>query len=209
MAVKKSFNEINTALRNYPEDTTVAQLLADQAFTNLMEAKKGGFTGVDSYIDNAEGIHIARICAMTHAVYAHDNSDKTKSFFYKNGSYMIGAEVVKANARKEWELNKEQAEADLEEEMLEGTISPKEWKEQRTALQKEEFSFTLDPTVKQTLIDTFDGTIVLDADGNPDAEASKAEWLANQDSHKPFSDYAEEIAELRAEAPQREETEED
>ncbi|RLF63184.1 MAG: hypothetical protein DRN33_04565, partial [Thermoplasmata archaeon] len=166
-------------------------------------------------IDNAEGNHIARICAMTHAVYAHDNNDKTKSFFYKNGSYMIGAEVVKANARKEWELQKEQAEADLENEMLEGTITPKEWKEQRTALQKEEFSFTLDPTTKQELIDTFNGVLVLDKDGNPDAEASKAEWLANQDSLAPFSDYAEEIAELRADAPQREaepeteETEED
>jgi hypothetical protein len=66
-----------------------------------MEAKKGGFSGTDSFV-TIDGNKVARICAMTGAVFAHDNTDKALSFFYKNGSYMIGAEVQKANARKQW-----------------------------------------------------------------------------------------------------------
>ena len=206
MAVKKSFQPINEALINYSQTATVADLMADSTFTRLMEAKKGGFSGVDSFV-TIDGEKVARVCAMTGAVFAHDNSDKNLSFFYKNGSYMIGAEVVKANARKAWELDKETEEAELENDMLEGNILPKEWKEAKTALDKKEFEFDLDEETKSDLIASFGGIIVLDENDQPDHEASKAEWTAQRDELAPFSDYSEEIKALRDLAPKREEDE--
>ena len=192
MAVKKSFEAINTALRAYAEDTTIATLLNDPKFISLMEAKKGGFSGVDSFV-TIDGNKVARICAMTGAVFAHDNSDKANSFFYKNGSYMIGAEVVKANARKEWDFQREDAEAQLEDDMLEGVITPKEWKAQLTELHKTTFEFHLDEDTKETLIETFEGF--------PTKEDFIDAYNAN--TLRPFSDYAEEIQALRDLAPQR------
>ena len=186
MAIKKSFIAIAEALQAFPE--------AFEAVAPLMEAKKGGFSGEDMFI-TINDAKVARICAMTGAVFAHDNSDKTKSFFYKNGSYMIGAEVLKANSRKGWELQKEQAESDLEAQMLDGEITPQEWKEQKTALDNDEFAFTLTDEEKQDLVDTFEGFNTKDAF----IEAYNANTV------KPFTDFEEEIKALRELAPKREE----
>ena len=190
MAIKKSFITLALALEAFPE--------AYKVVLPLMEAKKGGFSGEDMFVE-IDGTKVARECAMTHAIFAHDNTDKTKSFFYKNGSYMIGAEVVKANARKAWDITKEEAEATLEAQMLDGEITPQEWKEETTALASNEFTFELDDTTKQELIESFNGY------------ASKEDFITayEADEVAPFTDYEEEIKALRALAPKREtETEE-
>ena len=169
-----------------------SSLLEDVAFTKLLVAGKGGFNGEDSFV-TIDGNKVARICAMTGAVFAHNNADKSVSFFYKNGSYMIGAEIVKANARKAWELDKEARELTLEDDMLEGVITPKEWKEQDTAIKSEEFTFELDETVKADLIADFGGY------------ATKEDFITayNADEVLPFTEFDEEVKALRALAPQR------
>ena len=186
MAIKKSFQALALALEAFPEAYKVA--------LPLMEAKKGGFSGEDMFV-TVDGVKVARECAMTHAIFAHDNTDKTVSYFYKNGSYMIGAEVVKANARKAWDITKEEAEATLEAQMLDGEITPQEWKEATTALASNEFTFELDDTTKQELIESFNGY------------ASKEDFITayEADEVAPFTDYEEEIKALRALAPKREE----
>ena len=176
--------------------STKSDLLGNADFTKLLVAGKGGFNGEDSFV-SIDGNKVARICAMTGAVFAHDNTDKALSYFYKNGSYMIGAEVVKANARKLWEMDKEDRELELENDMLEGNIKPKEWKEQASAIQAETFDFTLDDTTKAELIADFNGY----ATKEDFTEAFEADDVA------PFEDYAEEIKALRDLAPQREEAE--
>ena len=192
MATKKSFIPLHTALTEYAQDATVAELMADPSFTKLMEAKKGGFSGEDMYVE-IEGEKVARMCAMTGAVFAHDNSDKSISFFYKNGSYMIGAEIVKANARKAFDLIQEAEEATLEEQMLEGEIAPKEWKEAVTALNANKFDFVLDEDTKQNLIESFEGY------------ATKEDFIEayNADLVAPFADFTEQTEALRALAPSK------
>ncbi len=133
-----------------------SELLAQPDFTKLLVASKGGFSGVDSFV-TVDGVKVGRVCAMTGAVFAHDNTDKALSFFYKNGSYMIGAEIVKANARKEWTAINDSELAKLEADMLDGTIAPLDWKEQVTAVKAKEFHFELDEDTKAKLISDFDG----------------------------------------------------
>ena len=184
--IKKAFQALHTALTALPADTTVEDILANPSITKLMEASKGGFSGVDSFV-TIDGQKVARECAMLGAVFAHDNTDKDKSFFYKNGSYMIGAEIVKATARKEWEADRDARELELEEQMLEGDISPKEWKEAVTQIKAETFEWTIPEDIKAGLIETFDGYPTKEAF----EEAYKAGTVA------PFSDYAEETQALR------------
>ena len=100
---------------------------------------------------------------------------------------MIGAEIVKANERKAWELNKQARELALEDQMLEGEISPKEWKELATAIKEEVFEFTLDPDTKEQLIKDFDGYATKEAF----IEAYQNEEV------QPFTEYAELVEELR------------
>ncbi len=187
--IKKAFQPLHQALLDILEinaNATVNQILDNPSFMKLMEASKGGFSGVDSFI-TIDGNRVARECAMTHAIYAHDNTDKQISFFYKNGSYMIGAEIVKATARKTWEADREDRELILEDQMLEGEISPKEWKGQVSLIKAEVFDFTLDEATKTQLIETFDGYPTREAF----IEAYNAGTVA------PFADYAEETQELR------------
>ena len=176
--IKKAFLPLHTALTELEGDTTVASILANPEILKLMEASKGGFSGESNFVE-VDGQKVGRICAMTGAVYTHNNSDKEASFFYKNGSYMIGAEIVKANARKAWEAERGTAEADLETQMLDGDISPKEWKEAVTALKADEFTFELDADTKAQL--------VADYDGYETKEAFTTAY--NADELVPFSDY--------------------
>ena len=170
-----------------------SDLLQTAEFTKLLVAGKGGFNGEDSFV-TIDGNKVARVCAMTGAVFAHDNTDKALSYFYKNGSYMIGAEVVKANARKSWEMDREDRELELEDDMLEGVIKPKEWKEKATLIQAEEFHFELDDQTKQNLIADFGGY------------ATKEDFIEayNADEVLPFTDFEEETKALRDLAPKRE-----
>ena len=164
-----------------------SDLLDNAEFTKLLVASKGGFSGVDSFV-TVEGVKVGRVCAMTGAVFAHDNTDKALSFFYKNGSYMIGAEIVKANARKVWTSVNDAELADLEGQMLEGTIPPKEWKEAVTIVQAREFHFELDDDTKAELISNFDGY--------ESKEAFTEAYLAGE--VPVIADYADILAELRS-----------
>ncbi len=170
--------------------TNHASLLADPAFLDILGAKAGGFGGEDSFV-TIDGVKVGRVCAMTGAVYAHNNTDKVTSFFYKNGSYMIGAEIVKANERKAWEIDKEARELDLEDQMLEGSISPKEWKAEANLIKAGEFSFSLSDSEKNELI--------LDFNGYDSKEAFTEAF--NNDEVAPFTDYDEVVKALRELAP--------
>ncbi len=177
-------------------------ILADKAFTKLLVASKGGFSGEDSFISlDVNGIltKVARQCAMTGAYFAHNNEDKSVSYFYKNGSYMIGAEVVKANARKVWDIDREAREVALEDDMLEGVITPKEWKEQNEAIKAEQFDFLLDDDIKEQLIEDFNGY------------TTKEDFIEayNKGEVAPFIEYHEEIEALRALAPKKPTAEEE
>ncbi len=184
--IKKAFITLHTALLAYDQTATVADLMADHKLVKLMEASKGGFSGIDSFV-TIDGKKVARECAMLGAVFAHDNSDKATSFFYKNGSYMIGAEIVKATARKVWEADRDSRELDLETQMLDGDITPPEWKEQVTAIKEESFEWEIDEDTKADLITTFDGY--------PTKEAFTEAY--NAGTVAPFSDYEEETQALR------------
>ncbi len=184
--IKKAFIALHTALLAYDQTKTVADLLATPSITKLMEASKGGFSGIDSFV-TIDGNKVARECAMLGAVFAHDNSDKATSFFYKNGSYMIGAEIVKATARKTWEADRDSRELELETQMLDGEITPPEWKEQVTAIKEESFEWEIDEDTKAELIADFDGY--------PTKEAFTEAY--NAGTVAPFSDYEEETQALR------------
>ncbi len=164
-----------------------SDLLENVEFTKLLVASKGGFSGVDSFV-TVDGVKVGRVCAMTGAVFAHDNTDKALSFFYKNGSYMIGAEIVKANARKVWTSVNDAELAELESQMLEGAIPPKEWKEAVTAVQAREFHFELDDETKADLIANFDGY--------ESKEAFTEAYLAGE--VPVIADYADILTELRS-----------
>ena len=163
-----------------------SDLLDNVDFTKLLVASKGGFSGVDSFV-TIDGVKVGRVCAMTGAVFAHDNTDKALSFFYKNGSYMIGAEIVKANARKVWEADNEAQLLALEADMLEGVINPRDWKEAKDKVEAESFEFILDDDTKAELIVNFDG--YTDKDAFTEA--------FNAGEVPPITDYADALAELR------------
>jgi len=192
-AIKKAMEKVHTLVTGlYPA------LLENADYMKLVEAGKGGYTGENSFVE-VDGKRVGRICALTGAVFAHDNTDKSKSFFYKNGSYMIGAEIVKANARKEWEATQAAELQALEDAMMEGELTPKEWKEKVTEVNKQEFHFVLDDETKAQLIADFDGY--------PDKEAFKSAFEADQ--VPPFTDYAEVVEALRPKKVEEETTEEE
>jgi len=180
MAVKKAFQPLIEALEALAPNTTIKSILENPTILKLVTASKGGFNGEDSFITINE-VRVARKCAMTGAYFAHDNTDKAKSFFYKNGSYMIGGEVTKANARKQWDMDREDAEAELEDQMLEGHINPKEWKEQVTALKANTFEWELTEDQKTALVADFNGY---------ETEADFTEAYTNN-TVPPFTDYEE------------------
>ena len=194
--VKVSMVALYSALIALAPNTTIGSIMKNESITKLLVAGKGGFNGEDSFV-TIDGIKVARVCAMTGAVFAHDNTDKQASYFYKNGSYMIGAEVVKANARKAWEMDREDRLEALEDDMLEGTIEPKEWKEQASLIQAEEFHFELDEDTKADLIADFEGYATKEAF----IEAYNAKEV------RPFTDFDEEVKALRDLAPKRVEAE--
>ena len=202
MAVKKAFQPLIEALEALAPNTTIKSILENPTILKLVTASKGGFNGEDSFIsilsEDGTLMRVARKCAMTGAYFAHDNTDKAKSFFYKNGSYMIGGEVTKANARKQWDMDREDAEAELEDQMLEGEINPKEWKEKVTALKANTFEWELTEDQKTALVADFNGY---------ETEADFLEAY-NDETVPPFTDYEDTIQALRDQAPQRETAEE-
>jgi len=180
-AIKKAFEAVHAHLaENHPT------VLEDSTLVKLMTAKTGGFSGEDSFV-TVDGNKVARICALTGAVFAHDNTDKEVSYFYKNGSYAIPAEVIKAQAKKAFDTDKLQALDLLEEDMLEGNLTPQEWKEAKTAEDAKTFEFTISDEDKQMVIDTFDGY--------PSKEAFLEDY--NAGNVRPFSDFADDMDAIR------------
>ena len=186
--IKKAFLPLHEALTGLAGNTTIASVLQNPEILKLMEAGKGGFTGEDSFV-TIDGAKVGRICAMTGAVFAHNNDNKEQSFFYKNGSYMIGAEILKANARKVWEDDRTARLQELEDDMMDARLTPKEWKAEASAVQAEEFKFTLTDERKAELVEAFNGY----ADKDAFTEAYTNEDVA------PFTDYEAEVEKLRAE----------
>jgi len=192
--IKKALQPTHAFLTAQDKDTTVEELLNSTKFMKLLEAGKGGFNGENSFVEH-DGVKVARICAMTQLVYPHSNDNKDYSYFYKNGSYMIGAEVIKANKRKEWEDTKTERLQELEDKMMGGAITPQEWKEKNNLIQEEEFDFTLDDEDRQRLADTFGGF------------ATKEDYVHGE--LPLFTDFAEEVKALRDEYVKPTEEEED
>ena len=197
MAIKKTMVALTTFLATSAvQALTVAELTADPKYLKLVEAGKGGFSGENNFVE-VDGKKVGRVCAMTGAVFAHDNTDKAQSFFYKNGSYMIGAEVIKANAHKAWTMDKEDRLEALVNTMVAQEITPQDWKEQTDTINAEEFDFAIDEDVKAELIADFDGY---------DSKETFEEAFVDG-AVAPFSDYEETIKALRALAPKREKEE--
>lgn len=128
MALKKSME----ALVAYLSNTGLAQkqvgtIVKSAEFLALVTAQRGGGNPEDNWL-TIEGSKVGRVCAMLGTWYAHSNTDKAVSNFYRNGSYHIVIEKLKnlkARAHKE----AQQGVLDqLENDMVEGVISPKEWK---------------------------------------------------------------------------------
>ena len=188
MAIKKSMEAVVAFLTACNDEVTAVSLTTNPAFLKLVEAGKGGFTGVSSFIE-VDGNKVGRVCAMTGAVYPFNNDDREESFYYKNGSYVIGGEILKANQMKEFDDAKEAKLADLEDQMLEGIMNSKEWKEQVTAIKATSFEFHLSDDRKQELITAYDGY------------ADRESFLTayNAGSLPRFVDYTEVTDALRAE----------
>jgi len=188
MAIKKAFTAIHTALSTNPT-ATAQELLDTPSFMALMEASKGGFSGEDPFV-TVDNQKVARICSATKAVFTIDNSDKDRSFFYKGGSQIIPAEVLKANAHKAHNIAQDAKAQELEDKMLDGAITPQEWKEQNQALNEEKFTHELTAEQIADLIETFGGY------------ETKEAYIADEDPEL-FSSYTDEIEAIRAEAPEK------
>jgi len=189
MAIKKALvNLVNYLTTPDTQTLTVAELTQTQSFIDLVTANKGGFSGVDSYT-TIDGVKVGRTCALTHKVYPFNDGDKEVSYFYKGGSYLIGAEILKSNARKEWEDTKQANLQELEDEMMESNITPKEWKDKVTAVNAESFEFNLGEDRQAELTTAFNGY---------DTKELFIEAYNNSELI-PFSDYAEQVQALRDE----------
>lgn len=128
---------------------TVAQLLETSAFTELLIAQRGGGSSDENWLQ-VNDIKVGRSCAMLGAFYPHNNDDKAISHFYKNGSYHIVVEKLKNLKVKAHKAEQATELARLEDSMMEGVITPKEWKTQKDEALKE-FKFELSAETKTYL----------------------------------------------------------
>jgi len=156
MAIKKSME----ALVAYLSNETIAQkqigtIVKSDEFMQLVTAQRGGGNPEDNWL-TVDGLKVGRICAMLGAWYNHDNEDKAVSNFYRNGSYHIVVEKLKnlyAKAHKEAQGD---VLAQLENDMVEGVITPKEWLEAKNDAVKP-FTFELSAETKAELVTLTNG----------------------------------------------------
>ena len=132
------------------EDKNVAEVVALPEFTALVEAKRGGGSPTEDNWLVINGTKVGRVCAVLGKFYLHVNEDKEVSHFYRNGSYHIVVEKLKNLKAKAHKLEQEKELARLEEEMLEGVITPKEWKQAKDEALKP-FEFSISDDLKEYL----------------------------------------------------------
>lgn len=153
MAIKKSMEALVAYLSG--EDVakkTLATVVKSSEFLAFVEAKRGGGNVEENWLI-VNDVKVARSCAMLDLFYPHNNEDKAVSHFYKNGSYHIVVEKLKNLKVKAHKVETDTELQRLEDEMMEGTITPKEWKTQKDEVLKE-FKFELSAETK-----TFLGTL--------------------------------------------------
>lgn len=185
--IKVSFKPLVEALEAMGT-STVAEALSSQSILDIITAKAGGGGGVETSFVEVNNQKVGRQCAITKAYFPHNNTDKDVSFFYVNGSYCIPAEIMKATARKTWEAGQEAKLTKLENKMLDGKISPQDWKAEVTTIKAESFEFVMDEAQKEEINVTFGGYPTKEELATAYAEGSII----------PFSAFAEEIKALRA-----------
>jgi len=128
----------------------VKTVIASLGFLDLVEAKRGGGSSDENWLTVGE-VKVGRACAMLEAFYPHNNDDKAVSHFYKNGSYHIVVEKLKNLKVKAHKATQALELATLEDKMMEGEITPKEWKAQKDEVLKE-FKFELSAETKEYLV---------------------------------------------------------
>ena len=136
------------------KDLKVSDLLGNHNFVTIITAQKGGSTEENWLtVDNHK---VGRSCAMLNTFYPHNNESKEESHFYKNGSYHIVVEKLKNLKVKAHKADQANELARLEDDMMEGTITPKEWKAAKDAALGE-FKFTLTDETKKYLVELTQG----------------------------------------------------
>ena len=128
----------------------VGTILKDPSFVALLVAQRGGGTSEENWL-TVDGQKVGRACAILEAFYPHNNEDKTVSHFYKNGSYHIVVEKLKNLKVKAHKQEQAKELARLEDEMMEGIITPKEWKAQKDEVLSE-FKFEISADTKEYLV---------------------------------------------------------
>jgi len=129
---------------------TVASLLSTATFVALLTAQRGGGSSDENWL-TVNDVKVGRSCAILGAFYPHNNDDKAVSHFYKNGSYHIVVEKLKNLKVKAHKAEQARELAKLEDDMMEGIITPKEWKAQKDAVLSE-FKFEISDETKDYLV---------------------------------------------------------
>jgi len=126
---------------------TIGTLVKSAEFIALLVAQRGGGNSDENWL-TVDEIKVGRACAILDTFYPHNNEDKAVSHFYKNGSYNIVIEKLKNLKVKAHKAEQAKQLAKLEDDMMEGVITPKEWKAQKDNVLSE-FKFTVsEETVK-------------------------------------------------------------
>jgi len=154
MTVKKTMVAL-VAYLTANDTQIVGELLNDPAFISLVEAKRGGAVSDDNWLI-VEDQRVGRKCAMLHAWYPYDNTSKEVSHFYKNGSYHIVIEKLKNLSLKAHKTEQLIALTQLEDDMMEGKITPKEWKQAKDNVLVEH-TFTISDELRTYLVELTGG----------------------------------------------------
>ena len=162
-------NKANSAL-------TVASLIANPSFIALLTAQRGG-NSEESWLE-VDGQKIGRSCAILNTFFPHDNDNKEVSHFYRNGSYHIVIEKLKNLKVKAHRQAQAVILEQLEDDMMEGKITPKEWKAQKDQVLGE-FKFEISAETKEYLVKLTKGyeskealaTAIADENTNTDFKA--------------------------------------
>jgi len=152
MAIKKSFEALTTLANLHPQMKVENFFELDET-TAITHAKTGGGSSnpEDNWIFNEAKEKIGRKCAILGAWYPFNNTDRELSHFYKNGSYHIVVEKLKAVKTKEHKDAQLAELLSLETQMLAGEITPLEWKEAKDQVITP-FIFEISDELKRELV---------------------------------------------------------
>jgi len=129
---------------------TIGTLVKSAEFVALLVAQRGGGSSDENWL-TVDGVKVGRACAILDTFYPHNNEDKAVSHFYKNGSYHIVVEKLKNLKVKAHKAEQAKELAKLEDDMMEGVITPKEWKAQKDEVLGE-FKFEISAETKEYLV---------------------------------------------------------